>query len=55
MIEVLKAGPLATVQDLGRRAWRDRGLSRARTESRIRTLTQQVLDGARHIERGSTR
>ncbi|MCE4536919.1 biotin-dependent carboxyltransferase family protein [Pelomonas sp. P7] len=28
MIEVLRAGPLATVQDLGRTAWRDRGLSR---------------------------
>jgi len=27
MIEVLRAGPLATVQDLGRPGWRDRGLS----------------------------
>ncbi|CAM3664342.1 biotin-dependent carboxyltransferase family protein [Roseateles saccharophilus] len=27
MIEVLRAGPLTTVQDLGRHAWRDRGLS----------------------------
>ena len=27
MIEILRAGPLATVQDLGRRGWRDRGLS----------------------------
>jgi biotin-dependent carboxylase-like uncharacterized protein len=27
MIEVLRAGPLTTVQDLGRQAWRDRGLS----------------------------
>ena len=28
MIDVLRAGPLATVQDLGREAWRDRGISR---------------------------
>lgn len=28
MIEVLRAGPLTTVQDLGRSAWRDRGISR---------------------------
>ncbi|MCE4553544.1 biotin-dependent carboxyltransferase family protein [Roseateles cellulosilyticus] len=28
MIELVKAGPLATVQDLGRIGWRDRGLSR---------------------------
>jgi len=28
MIEVLRAGPLTTVQDLGREAWRDRGISR---------------------------
>ena len=28
MIELLKAGPLTTVQDLGRMAWRDRGISR---------------------------
>jgi 5-oxoprolinase (ATP-hydrolysing) subunit C len=28
MIEVLRAGPLSTVQDLGREAWRDRGISR---------------------------
>ncbi|MGM9480951.1 biotin-dependent carboxyltransferase family protein [Roseateles sp. NT4] len=28
MIEVLRAGPLTTVQDLGRDAWRDRGISR---------------------------
>lgn len=27
MIEILRAGPLATVQDLGRPAWRDRGFS----------------------------
>ena len=27
MIEILRAGPLATVQDLGRPGWRDRGLS----------------------------
>ncbi|MDR7331922.1 biotin-dependent carboxyltransferase family protein [Roseateles asaccharophilus] len=27
MIEVLRAGPQTTVQDLGRHAWRDRGLS----------------------------
>lgn len=27
MIEVLRAGPLTTVQDLGRTGWRDRGLS----------------------------
>ena len=27
MIELLRAGPLATVQDLGRHGWRDRGLS----------------------------
>lgn len=27
MIEVLRAGPLATVQDLGRPGWRERGLS----------------------------
>ncbi|MFG6456190.1 biotin-dependent carboxyltransferase family protein [Roseateles sp. BYS96W] len=27
MIELLRAGPLATVQDLGRTGWRDRGLS----------------------------
>lgn len=28
MIELLRAGPLTTVQDLGRTAWRDRGISR---------------------------
>ena len=28
MIEILRAGPLTTVQDLGREAWRDRGISR---------------------------
>ena len=28
MIEMLRAGPLTTVQDLGRQAWRDRGISR---------------------------
>lgn len=28
MIELLRAGPLTTVQDLGREAWRDRGISR---------------------------
>lgn len=28
MIEVLRAGPLTTVQDGGRHAWRDRGISR---------------------------
>lgn len=28
MIELLRAGPLTTVQDLGRLGWRDRGLSR---------------------------
>jgi len=28
MIEVLRAGPLTTVQDLGRDSWRDRGISR---------------------------
>ncbi|MBW8848519.1 MAG: biotin-dependent carboxyltransferase family protein [Burkholderiales bacterium] len=28
MIEMLRAGPLTTVQDLGRSAWRDRGISR---------------------------
>ncbi|MFT7774145.1 biotin-dependent carboxyltransferase family protein [Roseateles sp.] len=28
MIEVMRAGPLTTVQDLGREAWRDRGISR---------------------------
>lgn len=28
MIDVLRAGPLTTVQDLGREAWRDRGISR---------------------------
>ena len=28
MIELLRAGPLTTVQDLGRETWRDRGLSR---------------------------
>lgn len=28
MIELLRAGPLTTVQDLGRQAWRDRGISR---------------------------
>ncbi|MGQ3054952.1 MAG: biotin-dependent carboxyltransferase family protein, partial [Roseateles sp.] len=28
MIEILRAGPLTTVQDLGRPGWRDRGLSR---------------------------
>lgn len=28
MIELLRAGPLTTVQDLGRTAWRDRGVSR---------------------------
>lgn len=28
MIEILRAGPLATVQDLGRNTWRDRGISR---------------------------
>lgn len=28
MIELVRAGPLTTVQDLGREAWRDRGLSR---------------------------
>ncbi|MFN3302957.1 MAG: allophanate hydrolase, partial [Roseateles sp.] len=28
MIEILRAGPLATVQDLGRQAWRDRAFSR---------------------------
>jgi biotin-dependent carboxylase-like uncharacterized protein len=28
MIEILRAGPLTTVQDLGRDAWRDRGVSR---------------------------
>lgn len=28
MIELLRAGPLTTVQDLGRLAWRDRGISR---------------------------
>ncbi|HEY8880999.1 MAG TPA: biotin-dependent carboxyltransferase family protein [Roseateles sp.] len=28
MIELLRAGPLTTVQDLGRDAWRDRGISR---------------------------
>ena len=27
MIEIVRAGPLATVQDLGRPGWRDRGLS----------------------------
>ncbi len=27
MIELLRAGPLTTVQDLGRSAWRDRGIS----------------------------
>jgi 5-oxoprolinase (ATP-hydrolysing) subunit C len=27
MIELIKAGPLTTVQDLGRTAWRDRGIS----------------------------
>lgn len=27
MIEVLRAGPLATIQDLGRPGWRDRGVS----------------------------
>lgn len=27
MIEVMRAGPLTTVQDLGRHGWRDRGLS----------------------------
>lgn len=27
MIEILRAGPLATVQDLGRRVWRDRAFS----------------------------
>lgn len=27
MIELLRAGPLTTVQDLGRQAWRDRGIS----------------------------
>ena len=27
-LEILRAGPLATVQDLGRHAWRDRGISR---------------------------
>lgn len=28
MIELLRAGPLTTVQDLGRDSWRDRGISR---------------------------
>jgi biotin-dependent carboxylase-like uncharacterized protein len=28
VIEILRAGPLATVQDLGRNTWRDRGISR---------------------------
>jgi len=28
MIELLRAGPLTSVQDLGREAWRDRGISR---------------------------
>jgi biotin-dependent carboxylase-like uncharacterized protein len=27
-LQILRAGPLATVQDLGRSAWRDRGISR---------------------------
>lgn len=27
-VEIIRAGPLATVQDLGRSAWRDRGISR---------------------------
>jgi biotin-dependent carboxylase-like uncharacterized protein len=45
MIEILRAGPLATVQDLGRPGWRDRGLSLCGALDELALQTGNLLVG----------
>ncbi|MBV8036995.1 biotin-dependent carboxyltransferase family protein [Roseateles sp.] len=45
MIEVLRAGPLTTVQDLGREAWRDRGISRCGALDDLALMRANLLVG----------
>lgn len=45
MIELLRAGPLTTVQDLGRSAWRDRGISACGALDDLALLHANLLVG----------
>lgn len=45
MIELLRAGPLTTVQDLGRTAWRDRGISRCGALDDLALMQANLLVG----------
>lgn len=45
MIELLRAGPLTTVQDLGRTAWRDRGISRCGMLDDLALMQANLLVG----------
>ena len=45
MIELLRAGPLTTVQDLGRTAWRDRGISRCGALDDLALVQANLLVG----------
>ena len=45
MIELLRAGPLTTVQDLGRSAWRDRGISRCGALDDLALIQANLLVG----------
>ena len=45
MIELLRAGPLTTVQDLGRTAWRDRGISRCGALDDLALIQANLLVG----------
>ncbi|NCT82274.1 MAG: biotin-dependent carboxyltransferase family protein [Comamonadaceae bacterium] len=45
MIELLRAGALATVQDLGRQAWRDRGISRCGALDDLALIQGNLLVG----------
>jgi biotin-dependent carboxylase-like uncharacterized protein len=49
MIAMLRAGPLSTVQDLGREAWRDRGISRCGALDDIALSWGNLLVG-NHVE-----
>lgn len=45
MIELLRAGPLTTVQDLGRTLWRDRGISRCGALDDVALMQANLLVG----------
>ncbi|RZL37209.1 MAG: biotin-dependent carboxyltransferase family protein [Rubrivivax sp.] len=45
MIEIVSAGPLATVQDLGRAGWRDRGVSRCGALDELALQSGNLLVG----------